>query len=113
MFRTVTIATFLALAATTAQADSSTRVSYGDLNLSRPEDAKILADRLRDAAKLVCLDANPSFVGKPAMQDCVAATINAATVQIEERIERRMLGGVRANLVSIRQRVAQADYLER
>ena len=109
MFRTVTIATFLVLAATAAQADSSTRVSYGNLNLSRAEDAKILADRLRAAAKFVCLDANPSFAGKAAMQDCVSATVNAATVQIEERIERRMLGGVRANLASIRQRIASRE----
>ena len=111
MFRTMTIATLLILAATTAQADNARQVAFGDLNLSRPEDAKILSDRLQVAAKMVCLDANNSPAGKVAMRGCVDAAITAATIQIEERIEQRMLSGVHANLVNIRQRVSDAGVI--
>ena len=106
MFRTLTAAALLALSATAAQA-ATTQVSFGDLNLSRPQDVAILADRLEVAAKTVCLDANPQ-IGKVAMQACVNAAISAATFKIEDRLEQRALGTVHANLVGIRQRVANA-----
>ena len=113
MFRALTLATFFVLTATAAQAASSTEVPFGDLNLSRAEDAKILADRLRAAATMVCLDNNRAPEAKIMLQNCVDAAVKAATVQIEERIEQHMLSGVRANLVGVRQRVADAGAFER
>jgi UrcA family protein len=114
MLRIFTIAALLALAATTAQADSTTQVAFGDLNLSRPEDAQILADRLQTAAKMVCLDTNsiPGQIGKAAMQECVDAAISTATARIEERIGQHLVSAVHANLVSVRQRVSRADEFQ-
>jgi UrcA family protein len=111
MFRTFTIAALFALAATTAQAESSTQVAFGDLNLSRTEDAQILADRLQTAAKMVCLDANhiPGGIGRAEMQECVDAAISTATARIEEQIRQHLVNLVHANLVSVRQRVSSAD----
>lgn len=114
MLRTFTIAALLALAATTAQANSTTQVAFGDLNLSRPQDAQILADRLRTAAKLVCLDTNsiPGQIGKAEMQGCVAIAISTATARIEEQIRQHLVDTIHANLVSVRQRVSSADEFQ-
>ena len=113
MFRTFTIAALFALAATTAQADSSTQVAFGDLNLSRPQDAQILADRLQTAAKMVCLDANSiPGIGKAQMQECVDAAISTATARIEDQIRQHLVSSVHANLVSVRQRVSSADEFQ-
>ena len=113
MFRTFTIAALFALAATTAQADSSTQVAFGDLNLSRPQDAQILADRLQTAAKMVCLSANSiPNIGKAEMQECVDAAISTATARIEDQIRQHLVSSVHANLVSVRQRVSSADEFQ-
>jgi len=51
MLRTIATAALLTLSIASAQADeASTQVSYSDLDLSRPDDAKTLAARLQDAA---------------------------------------------------------------
>lgn len=111
MFRAFTLAALLASAATTAQAESSTQVQFGDLNLSRPQDVQILADRLQTAAKMVCFDTNRPVAGKAIMRECVNEAVSAATAQIEERIEQHMLSAIHANLVGVRQRVASgADF---
>jgi UrcA family protein len=64
----------------------STPVPYGDLDLSRPADARILADRLEEAAKSVCLKANPdapsSFV-----QTCADAAISVAMMQMQDQMD--------------------------
>ena len=112
MLRIFTAAALLALtAATAAQAENGTResmlVAYGDLNLSRPADAKILADRLQDAAAKVCLGANsdiqfnshPGLTKSQELQDCVDTAINVAML----RIEHSMTARVRANLVNNKQ----------
>ena len=65
MFRAVTIAAILALSITSAQAGpsaladpadrvNSISVSFGDLDLSQPADARVLVQRLRQVAKIVC-----------------------------------------------------------
>ena len=53
MLRRFAFAALLACAATAAQAETptfETQVAYGDLNISRPEGAKVLASRLETAA---------------------------------------------------------------
>jgi UrcA family protein len=79
-----------AIGLSTARADDfdtvSAPVTYGDLDLSRPADARILADRLEDAAKSVCLKANPdappSFI-----QMCADAAISVAMTQIQDQMD--------------------------
>lgn len=97
LFRTalITAATLLTLNIATAQA-ATTNVTFGDLNLAHPEDAKVLAGRLQAAAKQVCLTANPDLDGKPEMQQCMNTAISLALAHIQNRIDE----SVRANLVS-------------
>ena len=71
MFRIVTIAALLALGVQSAQAGPSAQVNastqavsadrglsvavrFGDLDLNQPADARVLMNRLRQAAKTVC-----------------------------------------------------------
>ena len=62
MLRTLTLTALLTLSATAVYADdASTLVSYADLDLSKPADAKTMAARLQDAATAVCLKANPEI----------------------------------------------------
>ncbi|HWC62652.1 MAG TPA: UrcA family protein [Rhizomicrobium sp.] len=64
----------------------STPVPYGDLDLSRPADAQIMAARLEDAAKSVCLKANPDAA--PAfIQMCADAAISVAMTQMQDQME--------------------------
>ena len=67
MLRTFAAAALLAFTVTSAQADAgsdaSVLVVYGDLNLAKPADAKILADRLQAAATRACFDANRDLTG--------------------------------------------------
>jgi UrcA family protein len=111
MLRTVAIAALLTIAGTAARAHSSTQVAFGDLNLSRPEDARILVGRLQTAARMVCLKANNSsgLIGKPEMQQCVDAAITTAIARIEEQTTQHLLTTVRTNLVSARQRMSSAS----
>ena len=97
-FRTalITAASLFTLSIATAQAATTANVTFGDLNLSRPEDAKILAGRLQAAAKQVCLSANPDLDGKPEMQQCTDIAISMALASIQNQ----MMQSVRANLVS-------------
>jgi UrcA family protein len=111
MLRIFAAAALLALTVTTAEAnvwpEVSVPVAYGDLNLSKPADAKILADRLQAAATLACFNANSDLNNDahttPAihkeMQACVKDAINVAML----RIERSLTQNVRANLSSNKQ----------
>jgi UrcA family protein len=49
-----TTAAVLALTITAAQAGSAVTVQYGDLNLSRPADARALSGRIDKAAEIAC-----------------------------------------------------------
>ena len=85
---TTTLATLLALGATAACAeDASTQVSYSDLDLSKPDDAKTLAARLQDAAASVCLKANPENVAPAAMANCINASVAMAVSRIETNLD--------------------------
>lgn len=115
MLRILATAAILSLTIIAAQAEtaapSSKGVTYGDLNLSSPKDAAILADRLQVAATEVCLNANDTKapIGKILVRRCVGLAVSKATAQILEEVESSHTRAIRANLVSARQRVASAD----
>jgi UrcA family protein len=100
MLRTLTAAALLALAATAAMANTGNEitVTFGDLNLARPADAKILADRLQVAASQACRNVmaeNPAgFSTEKAMRECMTSAIDIAIARIEGRLDK----AVRANL---------------
>ena len=88
MLRTLTITALLALGTATAHAeDVSTQVSYADLDLSKPADAKMLAARLQDAAAAVCMKANPENPLPLAMQNCVSTSVHMAMTRIQNDME--------------------------
>jgi UrcA family protein len=88
MLRTLTLTALLSLGITSAYADdASTMVSYSDLDLSRPADAKVLAARLQDAAASVCLKANPENVSHTAMYNCINASVHMAMSRIESDLD--------------------------
>ena len=89
MLRTLTLTALLALSVTAAQAeDASTLVSYADLDLSKPVDARTLAARLQDAATAVCLKANPENLGATALESCVDMSVRLAMARIESDMDR-------------------------
>jgi len=100
MLRTIATAALLTLSIASAQADeASTQVSYSDLDLSRPDDAKTLAARLQDAAAAVCLKANPANVQPGALEHCINASVHMAMSRIEsdmDMVVRGKLGNVRS-----------------
>jgi len=88
MLRPLALTALLALSVTSAHADdASTQVSYGDLDLSKPADAKTLAARLQDAATAVCLKANPENPMPMAMQNCVSTSVHMAMTRIQNDME--------------------------
>lgn len=101
MLRPLALAAFLACAATAAQAETmSTQVAYGDLNITNPADAKVLAVRLHAAATEVCLTANggapASHYAEAVVQQCVDRAIGGAIASIQHNMEL----SVRLNLAS-------------
>jgi len=81
-------ATFLTLGFAGAQADeATTRVSYSELDLSRPADAKVLAARLQDAATAVCLKANPENLGATALEHCVDMSVHLAMTRMQSDMD--------------------------
>jgi UrcA family protein len=108
MLRTFATAATLALGitlnVTAARADdASTNVTYGDLDLSQPADAKILADRLQGAARSVCLAANPDGIAPSMLQNCITGSISMAMSQIESRLDQAVhakLGNIRTAMQS-------------
>lgn len=103
LFRSLAAASLFILGINTAHADdaTSTTVSYGDLNLSQSADAKVLAGRLQDAAKQVCIAANPDL-HESELQSCVDSAIRMAMSQIEDHFDDQ----VRARLVNVREQLA-------
>jgi UrcA family protein len=99
MLRTLTVTALLALSITAAQADdASTLVSYADLDLSKPIDARTLAARLQDAATAVCLKANPENLSSMALESCVDMSVHLAMARIEsdmDEVVRDKLSNVR------------------
>ena len=91
MLRTLTVTALLALSITAAQAEdasnASTLVSYADLDLSKPVDARTLAARLQDAATAVCLKANPENLQSMALENCVNMSVRMAMSRIESDMD--------------------------
>jgi len=54
MFRTFTTAAVLSLTITAAQAGPAVTVQFGDLDLSRPSDTRVLDGRIHQAAATAC-----------------------------------------------------------
>jgi UrcA family protein len=106
LLRSLTAAALLTLGFAAAHADDYTQVSvsvpYGDLNLAQPSDAKVLADRLEDAAKSVCLKANPDIGSPVLMQQCIGSAVSVAMMGIEDTLDQE----VRAKLVVVRTSMA-------
>jgi UrcA family protein len=106
MFRTFAAAAILTLGMTAAHADDastdleevSTNVTYGDLDLSRPADVRILADRLQEAAMSVCLKANPENTSPSMLRNCVNLSVSMAMSRIEDSLDQT----VHAKLVDVR-----------
>lgn len=88
MLRTLTLTALLTLSITAAHADdASTQVTYADLDLSKPTDAKTLAARLQDAATAVCLKANPENLGATALESCVTISVRMAMARIQSDMD--------------------------
>lgn len=88
MLRTLTLTALLTLSITAAHAeDASTMVTYADLDLSKPADARTLAARLQDAATSVCLKANPENVGATALESCVTMSVRLAMARIQNDMD--------------------------
>lgn len=88
MLRTLTVTALLTLSIAAAHAeDASTRVTYADLDLSKPADAKTLAARLQDAATAVCLKANPENLGATALESCVTMSVRLAMARIQSDMD--------------------------
>ena len=88
MLRTLTVTALLSLSIAAAHAeDATTRVSYADLDLSKPSDAKTLAARLQDAATAVCLKANPDNLSSMALEHCVDMSVHLAITRIESDMD--------------------------
>lgn len=103
MLRILATAAILALTANAALADSqvSVDVPFGDLNLSQSRDAKVLAERLEEAAKAVCLKANSDVLAAlpaGALQNCVDEAVNIAIDRVQGSLENKL----RVNLVKAR-----------
>lgn len=108
MLRTFATATFLILSLTAARADDaqpSVTVAFGDLNLTHPADAKILALRLEAAAVQVCRDAGVGLIGAPAIKEMRACTSTAANTALS-RIQAAIGQAVRLHLVNDREKLA-------
>jgi UrcA family protein len=117
MLRALTTASIFSLmiaaaTATAAQAadldtEYTVQVAYGDLNLSNPANAAILASRLRTAAATVCQRANTILphMAKGEMQLCIDTAIDGAMSKLASNMNR----AVYANLVEVRTQVASAD----
>jgi UrcA family protein len=90
MFRAFTTASILALTVTTAHADSDVEVKFGDLDLSKPSDARILDDRIQQAANKFC---DPLLWSLPASfvfyRSWFNGCINAASARITRSVEAR------------------------
>ena len=89
MLRTLTVTALLTLSITAAHAKdvSTTLVSYADLDLSKPADARTLAARLQDAATAVCLKANPENLSSVALENCVDMSVHLAMARIESDMD--------------------------
>lgn len=67
-----------------AQADDTRVVAYGDLDLNRPDQARVLDHRLKVAARQVCADANLPISHYRLRALCIRAALADAWSQVAE-----------------------------
>ena len=67
-----------------AQADDTRVVAYGDLDLNRPDQARVLDHRLKVAARQVCSDANLPISHYRLRALCIRAALADAWSQVAE-----------------------------
>jgi UrcA family protein len=93
MLRAFTAVSILVLTVTTAKAYPypPVEVTFGDLDLSRPSDANVLRERVRQAANTACGQLRFAYPSPPSLyyriwfRDCVSATSARITTQVEAR----------------------------
>ena len=61
----------------------SRKVSYGDLNLTTPEGAGILYQRIRGAARSVCGDQGRTLFEQSQWTSCVSDAISRAVAEVD------------------------------
>ena len=79
-----TAAAFTAQAQALAQADDTRVFAYGDLDLNRPDQARVLDHRLKVAARQVCSDANLPISHYRLRALCIRAALADAWSQVAE-----------------------------
>jgi UrcA family protein len=85
MFRNFTATAILALTLATAAQAGPAIVRFDDLDLSRPQDNRVLNSRIHDAATTACAglrDARPSLLYKVWFENCVRRGSNHLAWQI-------------------------------
>ena len=76
------------------QLQLSALVSYADLDLSSDSNAKVLRERVHDAAALVCQDLRKMYPGAE-MGDCAVKAVHGASRQVEAAITAAQKGKTR------------------
>jgi len=89
MFRIIATAAILALTATAAHAAGPAVVRFGDLDLSKPADARILAGRVQTAAEAACTEWKPRVEGEKSWafynmthESCLSTITRSLTSQV-------------------------------
>jgi UrcA family protein len=85
MFRTFTTAATLALTITAAQAGPANTVHFGDLDLSRPGDTRVLDSRIHQAAETACASFRSSKTKnfyRTWFENCVSNAVADTTARI-------------------------------
>ncbi|MEP6830092.1 MAG: UrcA family protein [Rhizomicrobium sp.] len=107
MLRTFAATTIVALTLTAAHAraestEASIVVPFGDLNLTLPRDARIMAVRLQTAARQVCLPVatGDKYLADPAARQTMQACMNTAIDLAMARIKSKLDSAVRVYLVA-------------
>ena len=90
MLRAFTAASIIAMSITAARAAPVMDVKYSDLNFSNPSDARVLQDRIHQAATKACAPLlNTSFTSldyRTWYDGCMRATRTDTTKWVEARV---------------------------
>ena len=94
MMRSIAFAAILSFCVTDVRAETSTPVQFGDLDISKPGDLKILEARVRNVADRMCrtqytIYGAPIVVDVPApeLRYCVEKATEAAMRKVTAKIE--------------------------
>ncbi len=90
MLRALTAVSILALTITAAQAEEAgVDVRYGDLDLSKPSDVRVLQDRIQQAADTVCGPLLQPYPRSLYYRSWYNGCVQAASAQTVRRVEAR------------------------